>query len=270
MKKNSSSLTTFCTDLVVEIGNSVLSLQHDIKKFIKKDNVDIQLSQDIVAEEMYIKKIASTFPSHGIFSEEIGSINAESEYQWIIDPIDGSKEYFRGLDDWNTNLTLQFDHKPILSAIYLPIPKQLYYANEHGAFLNNNLLQIPQSKLLKDSVIHTYLPNYTTPRNISKKVWSALELLSYDCYRIRGSVRETVDIAKVASGQHDAQMSLGQFPKWYDFVAGFFIATSAGVKVTNLEGESVTPENSKHGYIAAPQKLHQTLLKKINKYLEAV
>jgi myo-inositol-1(or 4)-monophosphatase len=271
MKSNElKTVLQFCETQVRLVGEKLLALQSDVSKYSFKDNVDIQLAQDILAEEIYIKEITSAYPSHNIYSEEIGDLNKKSDYQWIIDPIDGTKEYAKELSEWNTNITLQHLGKPIVSAIYLPATKHLYSADMTNSYHNGTALPPPKSKKLIDSVIYCYLPNNKTSRLLSKQSWLFLHKLSYQCYRIRGSVQETVDLAKVASSQHDAQISIGQFPAWYDFVAGFLIAKNAGVKITNLHGDPITQDNNSTGYIAAPRQLHSEIMTIIKKYMEVL
>src|SRR4030042_1336109 len=75
---------------------------------------------DIEAEKLIRKIISKNFPDHGFIGEELGQTNPNARFKWVIDPIDGTKQFVRGIPFWATLLALLENGKPILGVVYSP------------------------------------------------------------------------------------------------------------------------------------------------------
>lgn len=102
----------------------------------KGDNSPVTAA-DIEAEKLIRKIIAKNFPDHGIIGEELKNTNPKAKYQWVIDPIDGTKQFVRGISFWSTLLAVLENGKPIIGISYQPATDQIATAQKNkGTFLN--------------------------------------------------------------------------------------------------------------------------------------
>lgn len=120
----------FCEEMARGAGEILLKAQSNFKIVNQKDNQDIATSADIASEEFIINKILDKYPTHGIISEEKGSINSEAEFKWIIDPLDGTKEFVRGIPQWNCSIALQYQIETIVACVYRPYENVMYSAGK--------------------------------------------------------------------------------------------------------------------------------------------
>ena len=111
--------------LVLEAGEILTENKGHGKVVSYKDLQDIQTDIDIKIEKMVIDQIEIAFPTHNIFSEEVGVIDKGSEYCWVIDPLDGTKEFIRDIPLYCSAVMLQKNGEPIAAAIYDPELKEL-------------------------------------------------------------------------------------------------------------------------------------------------
>ena len=94
----------FSKKLVLKTGKILLDKQRTVKIKNYKDRQDIVTNIDLLAEKTIIEAIEEKYPTHNIFSEEKGLIDKKSQYTWIIDPLDGTKEYLRKIPNFNTTV----------------------------------------------------------------------------------------------------------------------------------------------------------------------
>ena len=92
----------------------------------KESHHSIVTHYDIEAERLIIDLLQKKFPAHGILSEEIGLINGDADYIWVIDPLDGSSFYSRGIETFSVSVALMYKNEVIVGAIYLPVQDELF------------------------------------------------------------------------------------------------------------------------------------------------
>jgi histidinol phosphatase-like enzyme (inositol monophosphatase family) len=110
---------------------------------------------DKKAEELMRNTIIKNFPEHGIIGEEFGSHNENAEYQWILDPIDGTKSFICGAISFGTLIALTKKGKPILGVINQPVLNEFLIGNNDTAMLNGVAVNIRKNNRLSDSVLLT-------------------------------------------------------------------------------------------------------------------
>lgn len=265
MNINLLNTLNFAEDLAIKAGALLLKHQAKAQIVSYKDRQDVVTTADLKSEKIILQAIRKTFPSHSIFSEEQGSDNKATEYRWIIDPLDGTKMYARGIDQFNVSLALEYKQSIVLAVIYKPTTNELYSAaSRMGAFLNHKHTRINHTKKLSNSFVFTYLPTYKIPPHQSQKQWTQLQKLSKKCYRIRGSAEESLSMAFVASGKIEASLNLGADNNWHDIAPGIFIAAEAGAKITNIYGFTFSRKNFSKGFVISNGHIHQMLIDILN------
>lgn len=193
-----------------EAGGWLKDNQTDIKITKQKDIEDIQLQADLNAEKLIIEKISQDFPDHNIFSEEAGLIDHHSDYTWVVDPLDGTKEYLRGQKDFLTLVGLQDKKEVLAGCVYNPNTNETFSgAKALGATRNDQSLKVSTKAELKNSIITMKLPNFGATKEWQEKVVKVLGNLLPVCYRVRSSTCDAANICLGALGAVEAFILMG-------------------------------------------------------------
>ena len=126
-----------------EAAKIIVANFNKIKHISKKGEGDYFTNVDILAEEKIISIIQRRFPKHNILSEEAGLIDKNSEFTWLVDPLDGTHNYMHGLPLFGVSVGLEHKKKIIMGVIYLPMLDELFVAERgKGAFLNGKRIKV--------------------------------------------------------------------------------------------------------------------------------
>lgn len=260
----------FTDRLAIKLGKHILNSRNRIKIVEQKDLVDICTNIDKEVEQMAIDAINKSYPDHNIHSEECGFIDKQSEYTWYIDPIDGTKEYIRGLPIFQTIITLENDSDIMVGVVYQPIWTDLFSASiNETSKLNGALNKVSSQNKLSKSIVYYHPPNSKFPVDIFWKDTKTLGNLSLASYRLRGDSNDVIDLGWVASGSIEGYISLhtNLMIKWHDVSAGLLFAQQAGGKVTDMFGNPIQNRDLSNGLIASNGHIHDQLLEIIQKSL---
>ena len=192
----------------------------------KKSHADFVSEVDRAAEQAIIKILLDAYPDHAILAEESGS-QGESEFLWIIDPLDGTTNFLHGLPQFAVSIALQ--HRGIITqaVIYDPTKNELFTATRgRGAFLNDKRLH------LADSLIGTGFP-YTRFEHLDAYIGILKELMQKTA-GLRRPGSAALDLAWMAAGRYDGFFETGLKP--WDIAAGTLLVTEAGGMVSDLHG----------------------------------
>ena len=139
------------------------------KDIREKSKNDFLTFVDEKTENRIIEIIHDAFPEHSILAEESGLRDHESDYEWIIDPLDGTKNYISGIPIYAISIALRHKNSIEIGVIFDPVKKDLFYARKNeGAFLNGDRIFVSKKKRLAESLLATgfpfklkkYLPTY--------------------------------------------------------------------------------------------------------------
>jgi len=211
---------------------------------------------DTGAEKLILEVITQQYPDHSYFSEESGMTDKNSDYLWVIDPLDGTTNFTRGIPRFGVSIGLFYQHKPLLGVIYNPLLGELYAAQvQKGAFLNDQPIHVGSVQTVDESVLSMGRSPSIQEKERAGIIYKAISP-SIRTVRITGSI--ALDLANIAAGQLDCLIFNGC--KFYDAAAGVVIAQEAGATVTNFKGSpwSVTDECS--DLLIANPTLHAELL----------
>jgi len=115
----------------------------------KPDNSPVTRA-DIEAEKLIRKIITKKFPDHGIIGEELPPVNPAARFKWVIDPIDGTRDFVRGIPFWSTFLAILENDKPTVGIIYTPTINEMFVAQKgKGAYLNGKKTKVSKISDLK-------------------------------------------------------------------------------------------------------------------------
>ncbi len=147
-------------EIVKKVGTFVLNSWNSIEEISFKDSRDIFTNVDVTAENMLREALKTLVPDSGIIVEE-GKSNRERTYNWVIDPIDQTKNYVSQFPVFFVQIALLENDEPIVGHIYNPVADQLFSASkDNGAFLNDKLLPYVPPRELDASIINVDLGKY--------------------------------------------------------------------------------------------------------------
>lgn len=217
---------------------------------IKADQTPVTVA-DRGAERVIRDTLSSAYPEHGIFGEEYGADNKETEYLWLVDPIDGTKSFVKRYGMFSTQIALMHRGELILGVSCAPAMDELVWATRGGgAFDSDGQLHISEAESIEQASIST--------GNIQSlaagKHWSALGRILARCNRTRG-YGDYYHYHRLAAGQLDAVIESDV--NILDIAALHVIVTEAGGVFTDLDGQ--TPDLDTRSVLAATPALHAEL-----------
>ena len=248
-------LIEYMTEKILKIYNDSKNIKDlDIKK---KEGNDIVTAVDIYIEKNIINVIKEIFPEHAIYSEEALEEKKKSDYEWLIDPIDGTINFAAGIPLFTTSIALKKKNEIILGIILDYNQNNIYYALKgQGAFCNGQKIQVSNHDKLKDSIISFCLTSHYNDKYI-KDVLYVEEKLAAKVRGLRLIVSQALELCWCASGKIDGLInvkpSIG-----ISSAAGKLLVAEAGGKITNLKGNK---QNKKDTLLVTNQKIHNEILK---------
>lgn len=213
------------------------SLDLDTLRVTTKSTNDFVTEVDQRAEESIIETLLGAYPGHGILAEESGRAHGakDSDYVWIIDPLDGTTNFIHGYPVYAVSIALQFRGQIQQGVVYDPTRNDLFYASKgRGAFLNDRRLRVSKRTRLVDCVIGNGFP--FRKGDDFRAYLQMLELVMPACTSMRRSGSAALDLCHVAAGYTDGFFQTGLSP--WDIAAGALFVTEAGGLVGNFTGES--------------------------------
>ena len=214
---------------------------------------------DHAAEKAIISVIQKNFPDHFILSEETGEISSNSEFKWIIDPIDGTVNFANGIPICCVSIGVEKEGKMILGAVYNPLMNEFFFAEKgNGATLNDKKIQVSSKDNLLTSCLVTGFPYSFL--DIPNGPVIVFEKLLRKGIPVRRLGSAAIDLCWVAAGRFDGFYE-HKLQAW-DSAAGFLIVEEAGGKVTDFKGDYFSPYQPQ--IIATNGKIHDELMKYVN------
>ena len=192
---------------------------------------DIKLDLDVRSQDLITRHILASFPDHAIYGEEGISGNQAGEFQWIVDPIDGTVNYFYSIPHFCISIALRQHGKIILGVIYDPMRDELWVVRQgETPTLNGHPCSVSKRNKLSEAMVSIGFSKSNTT------IDSGLPLFEKMVYRVRkcrsmGSA--ALDMAYIASGRLDAYIE--QSVSLWDIAAGIILVESAGGRVEMTE-----------------------------------
>ena len=202
---------------------------------------DFVTTSDKRVEKILIEELQKARPSYSILSEEIGEIKNDSEFRWVIDPIDGTANFLHGIPHFGISIGLEKNNEIICCIILDPIKDEIFIAEKgNGSYLNNQRIRVSARTKLKDCIIFTGGPKQESKnRELALKEYNNFSSKVLIPIRKLGSA--SLDMAYVAAGRYDGywQRDLN----YWDIAAGIILVKESGGFVTDYKGENGYIEN---------------------------
>ena len=229
-------------------------------KITNKEGINNPVTEaDHASEKAIIEVIKSNFPDHFILSEEAGEIKMDSNYKWIIDPIDGTINFANGIPICCVSIGLEFEGEIIMGAVFNPLMNEFYFAEKgKGATLNDKKIIVSNKTRVLDSCLVTGFPyTYLDTPNGPLQIFEKLIRKGVPVRRLGSAA---IDLCWVACGRFDGFYE-HKLQAW-DSAAGFLMVAEAGGKVTDFSGEKYSVYQP--GILATNGKIHDEMLGILN------
>lgn len=238
--------------------------QIDSLTISSKNYNDFVSEVDRAAEQEIIAILQKAFPGHGFLAEESSPSPPETEYTWIIDPLDGTTNFLHQFPQFAVSIALKYRNKLEQAVVYDPMRQELFTATRGaGAQLDNHRIRVSKRNTLNGALLGTGFP-YTQPQQ--RHLPAYLNMLSTfipEAAGIRRAGSAALDLAYVAAGRLDGFWEIGLKP--WDIAAGILLIQESGGVVSDFIGgdNSLTSGN----IVAGNLEIQPTLLKAIKPHL---
>jgi myo-inositol-1(or 4)-monophosphatase len=246
-------------------GNIINRAALDVEsvRISQKQVNDFVTEVDQAAEQIIIETLLTAYPGHGILAEESGSEHGakDSEYVWIIDPLDGTTNFIHGFPVYCVSIALAVKGKIEQAVIYDPSRNDLFTATKgRGAYMNDRRLRVSKRIRLQDCLISTGFP--FRPGDNFKNYLHMMGDVMQRTAGLRRPGAAALDLAYVAAGFTDGFFETGLSP--WDVAAGSLLVTEAGGLVGNFTGDSDFLEQKE--CVAGNPKIYGQLVSILGKY----
>ncbi len=239
------------------------ALDIEAVRISQKQINDFVTNVDHASEEAIIETLTTAYPGHGILAEESGSEYGakDSEFVWIIDPLDGTTNFIHGFPVYCVSIALAVRGKVEQAVIYDPSRNDLFTATKgRGAYMNDRRLRVSKRTQLSDCLISTGFP--FRPGDNFKQYLGMMADVMPRCAGLRRPGSAALDLAYVAAGFSDGFFETGL--SIWDVAAGSLLVTEAGGLVGNFTGE---PEFlDQRECLAGAPRIYGQLVPLLNKY----
>jgi len=231
----------------------------DFKISNKEGMNNLVTEADHAAEKAIFEVIKSEYPDHFILSEEAGEIKMDSEYKWIIDPIDGTVNFANGIPICCVSIGIEKNGKMLLGAVYNPFINEFYFAQKgYGATLNDKKISVSnKTEVIKSCLVTGFPYTYLDSPNGPLQVFERFIRKGVPVRRLGSAA---IDLCWVAAGRFDGFYE-HKLSAW-DSAAGFLMVEEAGGKVTDFEGNYYSPYQPH--LLATNGKIHDEMLAVVN------
>ena len=201
-----------------------------------KGDIDLVTEADLASERLIVERLRSYYPRHAILSEEAGELrvkgDVESEWKWIVDPLDGTTNYAHGYPAFCVSVGLARGAEMVVGVVYDPLRDELFAAERGGgATLNSRPVRVSDTEELNRALVCTGFPYDVRGRNNFARHFSNFIMHAQS---VRRDGAAALDLAYVACGRFEVFYEDGLRP--WDVAAGVLLVEEAGGRVTHYDG----------------------------------
>jgi myo-inositol-1(or 4)-monophosphatase len=220
-----------------KVGENIVRASDDLERLevVEKGVNDFVSEVDISAERDLIYHLQKAYPEHAILGEESGLIGKEdAEYKWIIDPLDGTTNFVRGIPHYAISIACLRRGKLEHALVLDPVRREEFTASRgRGAQLNGRRMRVSKQNSLEGSLLGTGIPFKDHCDDKMSAYTKTLEILAGQSAGIRRAGAASLDLAYVAAGRLDAFWEIGLSP--WDMAAGALLVREAGGLVSDID-----------------------------------
>jgi myo-inositol-1(or 4)-monophosphatase len=249
--------------LARKAGDLCLELQGNLGDVKYKSAKDVVTIADVSSEKLILDGIREAFPTHSIRTEEAGVVEgSDPRYRWIIDPVDGTVNFSRGIPLWGISIALHFEGKPLVAAVNLPALHEVYTAAKgKGAFMNGKPIHVsaetnPVHAIVSNGDFNVGDVSKINPLNSRN---FARESETFERVKCLGSA--VIEGCFTACGRIDCFVMTMSYP--WDIAAISLIVDEAGGKATHIDGSPILFVDAEQ-VVFSNGHLHDILVKTVN------
>jgi myo-inositol-1(or 4)-monophosphatase len=220
-----------------KVGENILRASDDLERLevVEKGVNDFVSEVDINAEQEIIYHLQKAYPDHAILGEESGLIGSEdAEYKWIIDPLDGTTNFVRGIPHYAVSIACVYRGKLEHAVVLDPVRREEFTASRgRGAQVNGRRIRVSKNNSLEGALLGTGIPFKEHCDDKLIPYCKTIEKLAGQCAGIRRAGAASLDLAYVAAGRLDAFWEIGLSP--WDMAAGALLIREAGGLVSDID-----------------------------------
>jgi myo-inositol-1(or 4)-monophosphatase len=220
-------------------GNVILRYMNRIDglNIVEKQQMDFVSEVDKLAEAEIIKELRRAYPDHAILAEESGA-TGKGPMTWVIDPLDGTHNYLRGIPHFSVSIALLDKGVPVHAVVFDPLRDELYTASKgDGAYVNDRRMRVTKRENLGGAMIATGFP-FRQREHLDAQLDMTRAILG-QAEDIRRSGSAALDLAYVAAGRYDGYFEIGLKP--WDMAAGVLLVHEAGGRYCDFAGRDGIP-----------------------------
>jgi myo-inositol-1(or 4)-monophosphatase len=244
-----------------EAGKIILQYySKNINAKSKGNTYDLVTEADLAAENKIISIIKNRFPNHSLLTEESGEEIHKSDYLWVIDPLDGTNNFYHKFPMFCVSIALYKKGKPLIGVVFDPLKNELFYAEKSkGAFLNNKKIVVSTVNSLSESLLA--LGFYYERGSVMRKTLGQMKKFFYEnVHGLRRTGSAALDLCYTACGRFEGYWELKLNP--WDYAAGSLILTESGGRITDVQGKRY---NLMMKNVAASNgKIHKDMIRILN------
>jgi len=194
---------------------------------------DIVTEVDVQAQALVVRRLRRRFPDHGILAEEGLDSTAGTRWRWILDPLDGTKNFAHGLPSFCVSIAAERDGRVELGIVNDPVNQELFVAvRDHGAWCNGRPIRVSRVRELNAAFLGTGMPHRI--RRFSGPIGRTFTRFAVASLGVRDRGAGAIDLCYVACGRFDGYWEIDQSP--WDIAAGGLIVEEAGGRMSNFRG----------------------------------
>ena len=234
-------------------------------RVIEKSPNDFVTQVDQAAEAAIIETIREYYPDHAILAEESGAAG-ENEFQWIIDPLDGTTNYIHGFPVFSVSIAVARNGEIEHGVVYDPLRQEIFSASRgQGAQLDGRKIRVSKRTTLQESLVATGFP-YRANLKYLDRYLEMLKVVMLGTAGVRRPGSAALDLCYVAAGRVDAFFEFG-LSKW-DIAAGALIIREAGGRISDFHGNDTYLESG--NVVAGNPKTYAALSKLLSPFTAGI
>jgi myo-inositol-1(or 4)-monophosphatase len=235
-----------------EAGDLLMKRFGHVQTITSKGDRNLATDVDQAAEKLIVDIISESFPDHALLGEEATDRKSDSDYLWIIDPLDGTHNFIRGINIFGVSIGLWHRDDFVAGVVYMPNDQELYYAAKgEGAFKNGNPISVTSTAVLKEASC-SFDSSLRYSPDVMLKV---LGEVSANCFNVRMLGSSARLLTYVAEGTLDFAIEFYDRP--WDFAGSVCLIREAGGVFSDLKGGEPGPATV--GYVASNAALYDMI-----------
>jgi myo-inositol-1(or 4)-monophosphatase len=222
-------------DIAREAGALLLDLFQQPHEITYKRRSDLVTEADRRSEAMIVDRLRALYPSHAIVAEEGGGHQANSDFCWYVDPLDGTTNFAHNFPVFCVTLGLAYKGEVVAGVVYDPTRQELFTTEKgSGAYLNQKRLSVSKAGKLSEALLATGFPPFASNHDLNIEFYFRFTQISHG---IRRAGSAALDLCSVAAGRFEGFWELKLNP--WDKAAGLLLVEEAGGRVTDVQGRPV-------------------------------